>query len=87
MSAPIYIANGMLEAHAIVQVKEGRYRVTVDGITTQIPRDKPTRLELYALRRNGEFKDGFFNAAAIILDNNLFSLFDVTTKLIDHNWQ
>ena len=82
---PMYMLGGELDAHATVQIREGRYRVTVDEIVFTdtvsgglfVP-GKRTRFEDYVLTRKGEFRDNFWRpGAAPVLDFDLFSLFEI----------
>ena len=91
----MYLLDGELEGRAIVQIREGRYRVTVDEMvfTGKIssPLSKPgerTKLELYALNGSGRFRSNFWNkGSSSVLDYDLFSMFDVKEKEAqDDDW-
>ena len=91
----MYLLDGELEGRAVVQIREGRYRVTVDEMvfTGKIssPLSKPgerTKLELYALNGSGRFRSNFWNkGSSPVLDYDLFSMFDVKEKEVqDEDW-
>ena len=91
----MYLLDGELEGRAVVQVREGRYRVTVDEMvfTGKIssPLSKPgerTKLELYALNGSGRFRSNFWNkGSSPVLDYDLFSMFNVKEKEAqDEDW-
>jgi len=91
----MYLLDGELEGRAVVQIREGRYRVTVDEMvfTGKIssPLSKPgerTKLELYALNGSGRFRSNFWNkGSSPVLDYDLFSMFDVKEKEAqDEDW-
>lgn len=83
----MYISSADVEGRAVVQIREGRYRVTVDEVVfiTNISGGggmftlgERTALERYALNGSGEFKSRFWNkGSSPVLDYDLFSLFDV----------
>lgn len=75
-SVAMYVANYTMTAHGLLEMKEGRYRVTVDRIVFQSGPD--TTLETYALNRRSEFKPVFLSMnAAQALDHELTQLFTV----------
>lgn len=74
----IYIHNYMMTGHGLLQIREGRYRVTVDHVVFQAEPDTP--FETYALSRTGEFKPIFTAPsanAAQVLDYELTRLFTI----------
>ena len=81
----MYLLGGEMEGRAVVQIREGRYRVTVDGIvfttTLETPLSKTgerTKLELYALNSRGEFRSNFWGkGASPVLDYDLFTTFEL----------
>lgn len=81
----MYLLGGEMEGRAIVQIRDGRYRVTVDGIvfttTLETPLSKTgerSKLEIYALNGSGQFRSNFWNkGSAPVLDYDLFSLFEI----------
>ena len=86
--AAMYIVSADMEGRAIVQIREGRYRVTVDEIvfTTNIsggiftPGTR-TKLETYALNGSGQFRKNFWSkGASPIIDYDLFSLFELKER-------
>jgi hypothetical protein len=91
----MYLLDGDLECRAVVQIREGRYRVTVDEMvfTGKIssPLSKPgerTKLELYALNGSGKFRSNFWNkGSSPVLDYDLYSLFEIKeTAAQDEDW-
>lgn len=91
----MYLLGGELEARAVVQIREGRYRVTVDEMvfttTLETPlskRGERTKLELYVLNGSGKFRSNFWNkGTSPVLDYDLFSLFDIKEpNAQDEDW-
>ena len=91
----MYLLGGELEARAVVQIREGRYRVTVDEMvfttTLETPlskRGERTKLELYVLTGGGAFRSNFWNkGSAPVLDYDLLSLFEVkAAEAQDDDW-
>lgn len=84
-SVAMYVANYTMTAHGLLEMKEGRYRVTVDRIVFQSGPD--TTLETYALNRRGEFKPVFVSMnAAQALDHELTRLFTVRMPEKEEDW-
>ena len=84
-SVAMYVANYTMTAHGLLEMKEGRYRVTVDRIVFQSEPD--TTLETYALNRRGEFKPVFLTMnAAKALDHELTRLFTVRAPEKEEDW-
>lgn len=84
-SVSMYILNYTFTAHALLEMKEGRYRVTVDRIMIQSQPELP--LESYALNRRGEFKPIFVSMnAAQALDHELTRLFTVRMSEKEEDW-
>lgn len=91
----MYILGGDMEGRAVVQIREGRYRVTVDGMVfiTKIsggifvPGERES-LEMYALNRRGEFRNNFWNeGSSPVLDYDLFSMFEIRERADqDDDW-
>ncbi len=84
----MYLLGGEMEGRAVVQIREGRYRVTVDGIvfttTLETPLSKAgerTKLELYALNGKGEFRSNFWGkGASPVLDYDLLTTFEIKDR-------
>lgn len=75
-SVAMYVANYTMTAHGILEMREGRYRVTVDRIVFQAGPD--TTLETYALNKRMEFKPVFVSMnAAKAIDYELTRLFTI----------
>lgn len=74
----MYVLNYMMTGHGLLQLRDGRYRVTVDHIVFQADPDTP--LETFALNRSGAFKPLFTDSsanAAQVLDYELTQLFTI----------
>ena len=77
-SVAVYVSNYTMTAHGRLEMKEGRYRVTVDRIVFQTGPD--TTLETYALNKRMEFKPVFVSMnAAKAIDYELTRLFTIKT--------
>ena len=95
MSTPMYISRSVLNAKITIEVKDGRYRVTITGMTlTQryddglIDMNEESDLASYALRKkNTEFKSAFLGDPSGIIDYTLTKHFTLTKKQSnDDNW-
>ena len=93
-AAAMYIVNRQMEGHATIQLRDGRYRVTVDRMVfvasteTSLSRvGERTPLEDYAMSRKGEIKSVFtsMNASGII-DYDLGKLFDFKVVTDEEDW-
>ena len=90
----MYLLEGEMEARAVVQIREGRYRVTVDGIvfttTVETPLSKAgerTKLELYALNGSGQFRRNFWNkGSSPVLDYDLLTTFELKEADTNEDW-
>ena len=90
----MYLLGGEMEGRAVVQIREGRYRVTVDGIvfttTVETPLSKTgerTKLELYALNGSGRFRRNFWNkGSSPVLDYDLLTTFEIKEGGNDEDW-
>ena len=90
----MYLLGGEMEGRAVVQIREGRYRVTVDGIvfttTLETPLSKAgerTKLEMYALNSRGKFRSNFWGkGASPVLDYDLLSTFGIKSLEEDEDW-
>ena len=84
MSLPIYLPNGVFTAFVIVQVKEGRYRVTVRRIYLE---DKlgVSGLTTFAVK-DGKIDDKFVGAPSDVINYNFFSLFCDLGEEVDNDW-
>ena len=76
-----------LDDLALLQIRDGRYRVTVDHVVFL---DSPSvALETYALTRQGGFR-GVFSAdssnAAAVLDHDLTNLFTMPSQSEEEAW-
>lgn len=83
-SLSMYLSLYRMEAHGKIQIREGRYRVTIDHIN--FLDEPPVALETYALNRNAEFKPNFIDLnAALAIDFELTRLLEVKTPE-DEDW-
>ncbi len=90
----MYLLGGEMEGRAVVQIREGRYRVTVDGIvfttTLETPLSKAgerTKLELYVLNGDGQFRRNFWNkGSAPVLDYDLLTTFGIKGDDENEDW-
>lgn len=86
MSVPLYLPNGVFSAFVIVQVKEGRYRVTVRRITYHVDRIGSSMLSDVSLSDDGTITDKFTGAPANIINFNFFNLFCNLGEEEDNDW-
>lgn len=90
----MYLLAGDMEGRAIVQIREGRYRVTVDGIvfTTKVSggmfkEGERETLEIYALNSKGEFRSNFFGkGSSPVLDYDILTTFEIKDSEVDEDW-
>lgn len=86
MSLPIYLPNGYFSAFVIVQVKEGRYRVTVRRIAYHLDRLGDSMLSDVSLNDDGSIMDKFVGAPANVINYNFFNLFANLGEEEDDDW-
>lgn len=84
---PMYILNYQMTGHGLLQIRDGRYRVTVDHVTFL---DNPSvAFETYVLNKQSEFR-GVFTAeksnAAAILDYDFTKLFTMPEQAEEETW-
>lgn len=83
---PLYAGSGHFTAHAVLQVKPDRYRVTVTGWEVFVRNIGTVRLEGSALRR-GAFHKNFYPGAADVIDYHLGTLFGgLDIPALDDEW-
>jgi hypothetical protein len=75
MGTPMYIVRSRIIGHIIVDIKKGKYRVTIKDIRLIQKYDDPltkqgqeTSLKDFALRGTNDFKPAFLKSPSIILD-------------------
>lgn len=94
MSTPIFISRSFVECFALIELRDGRYRVTLrnialaqkynDGVSKE---GEKSTLESYALNRRGdEMKKGFLNKPAEILNYTFIKSFTVSASKQDEDW-
>jgi hypothetical protein len=86
MTTPIYVARKMILAEVMIELRPGRYRVTVKNIRLeQLYDDSLTEaheiefLQSYAVNRSGEFKPAFLKQPAEIYQGTFERLFSFRT--------
>lgn len=84
MSIPIYLANGIFYGYVTVQVREGRYRVTVERIVFE--NMGTSEIEYFAIK-DGALKKGFLEKDGKIMDYTFDSLFSkLANSVLDDEW-
>lgn len=87
-NVPMYILNHPMTAHGLLQIREGRYRVTVDHVLFQ-DEPSPVPIETYALNRQHEFRSIFTASgsnAGFVLNCEFTNLFTVPTEVVEEEW-
>lgn len=85
---PMYILNHQMTAHGLLQIRDGRYRVTVDHIIF-LDDPSPIPLETYALNRQRGFKGVFYAStsnAAAVLNSEFTGLFKIPEQAEEEEW-
>ena len=85
MSLPIYIPNDYFSGFVTIQIRDGRYRVTVERIITTNPRLGKGPLDDLALS-DGEFKEKFLGAPAEIINHNFDTIFSKLSTTEEDEW-
>jgi hypothetical protein len=82
MTTPIYVVRTMILAEVVIELKPGRYRVTVKNIRLEQLYDDPiskageiTYLRTFAINRNGDFKSAFLKQPVEIYQGTFERLF------------
>ncbi len=91
---PMYIGTGDFSAFITIQVKDNRYRVTIQDIIVTInkniglgERGEDTHLEEYVLNKRGQFNSSFLYDAVRILEDYFTSLCVFESKsYINNEW-
>lgn len=93
MSVPIFIARNFVECFALIEFKEGRYRVTLRNIIlTQKYNDglskegEKSSIEWYALNSKNEIKKSFNKKPSEILDYTFTKSFTFTQPDRSDEW-
>jgi hypothetical protein len=84
----MYILNHPMTAHGLLQIRDGRYRVTVDHVLFQ-DEPSPVPIETYALNRQHEFRSVFTASgsnAGVVLNCEFTNLFTVPTEGVEEEW-
>ncbi len=85
MSLPIYINNNDFYGFVTVQIKEDRYRVTVDRVIARNRRLGNMTMNDIGLVK-GEIRDSFIGAESHIISNNFDRIFSKLSKKEDDEW-
>jgi len=94
MGTPIYIARSHFSAFAVIEFKDGKYRVTLkrivltqkydDGVSKQ---GEQSSLDTYALKTAmGEMKPAFKKSPSLILDHTFTTEFSFQDEAIKNDW-
>ena len=93
MAAPMYIARSHFTGYAVLEYKEGRYRVTLHKILlTQRYSDplsnqgETNHLEYYALNSKKEINKAFQKTSGLILDYTFSKKFDFNAVQPNKEW-
>jgi hypothetical protein len=94
MSTPIYVARSFFDGFAVIDFKDGKYRVTLKNIMLTQQYDdglskegEKTTLEAYSLKRDrNEMKAAFTKSPGIILDYTFSKVFTFRSSEINDNW-
>jgi len=87
MSVPIYVARMFVNFHSRIEIKEGRYRVTISNIQLiQKYDDSLTKqgeirlLNTLAINKKGEFKKMFLGKASEIYNHTFINALEIKEK-------
>lgn len=94
MATPMYVARNYVNAFALIEFKEHRYRVTLknikliqkydDGLSEE---GETTDIELFALtKRNTEFKKSFLNKSSQIMNYTFQKVADLSSLPKEDKW-
>lgn len=94
MNTPIYVARSFFSGFVVIEIKEGRYRVTLKRILLSQKYDTPISemgemksLETYAIKKGkSEFTPGFMKIPSKILDYTFSNLFLFNEKSDQDDW-
>ena len=97
MGVPMYIARSDLLASVTIDIKPGKYRVTISSMTLRQRYTDPltmegqkTDLQIFALKKgNTQFKSMFLGNASSVINytiNKAFTLKKVEKEAEDDNW-
>lgn len=86
MSLPLYVVNDTYSGFVTVQLKEDRYRVTVDRIRCFNSHYGDGSLEDFAVGKEGALDPAFLKAAAAVLEYTFDGLFSGLAKQVDDEW-
>ncbi len=94
MSTPMYVSRSYVQAFALIEFKEERYRVTLKNIKFVKKYDdalskegETTDIELFALKkRNTEFKSAFLKKPSKIMDFTFQKVTDFKGVVKEDKW-
>lgn len=91
LSLPMYIPRTRISASVLIEVRDGRYRVTLTNIVLIQNYDDPisqagdqTLLKTFALNNKGEFKSAFLKTPVDIYEKTFDRLF--TMQIENNEW-
>ena len=85
MSLPIYIPNNTFYGFVTIQIKEGRYRVTIERMVGRGSRLGPVNMNNMTLE-NGGFDDKFLGQPAMVFDYTFDKVFSKLSNKQDDEW-
>lgn len=92
MSTPIYIARSFINGGVRIEIKDGRYRVTLQNLTLEqkysdglSKQGEKSKIEGFALS-NDKIKSGFSKKPAAILDYTFNKIFKVSDDNSNDDW-
>ena len=94
MSTPIYVAQSFFDGFAVIDFKEGKYRVTLKNIMLTQKYDdglskegEKTSLEAYSIKRGkNEMKGAFAKSPGVILDYTFTQVFTFISSESNDDW-
>ena len=94
MSTPMYVARNFFDGFAIIEFKDGKYRVTLKNIMltqqyddTLSEEGEKTTIETYGIKKGkNSIKKAFTKSSSIILDYTFSNTFTFEPSDINDNW-
>ena len=84
MSVPMYVARMFVNFHSLIEIKDGRYRVTISNIQLVQKYDDPLvkqgqviSLKDFAINKKGEFKRMFLGKASDIYNHTFKTALEI----------
>lgn len=89
-TAPIYISTSFFSGSYVVDMKDGKYRVSIKNIMLTSKNDDPfskmgqkETLTSYVVNKSNQFKPHFINTGSKILDKTFLNMFELNGKVAD----